>query len=102
MTSIRRIILSAGLIAASIAGAMNVAKADPFGVPAFTANDTGGIIAWQLARTVNARQLATEHCASYGKVMRPLSSQPVYGGYMSFSCVWPRPVRSVRVLRVRG
>lgn len=106
MTSTRRTVLSAGLIAASFAGAMTaattVAKADPFNVPAFTANDTGGIIAWPLAQTVNAKQLAADHCASYGKVMRPLASQRTYGGYISFSCVWPRPVRSVHVLRVRG
>lgn len=102
MTFVRRTALSAGLVAASMAVAMIAAKADPLNVPGFTANDTGGIIAWSLAQTIDAKHLAAEHCASYGKAMRPISAQRTYGGYISFSCVWPRPVRSVRVLRVRG
>lgn len=99
---VRRAALSVALVAASIVGVSAMAKADPFNVPRFTANDTGGIISWPLAQTINARQLAADHCASYGKVMRPRASQRVYGGYISFACEWPRPERSVRVLRVRG
>jgi hypothetical protein len=68
-------------------------------VPPFKGNDTGGIIAWTLAGEVDARRLAIDHCADYGKLMKPLASQRHYGGYISFACVWPRP--TVRVLRVK-
>lgn len=102
MTLIRRATLSAGLVVASMAFTSVGAFADPLNVPGFTANDTGGIIAWSLAQTIDAKRLAAEHCASYGKTIRPLSAQRTYGGYISFSCVWPRYERSVRVLRVRG
>jgi hypothetical protein len=110
MQSLRRALVSASLFATLI-GAVTVAQADPINVPPFQANDTGGIIAWSLAQQVNAKQLAAEHCASYGKLMRPRSSQRVYGGYISFACVWPRPVRvihvraparPIHVLRVKG
>jgi hypothetical protein len=62
------------------------AKAD--WVPAFKANDTGGIIAYSAAQEADARQLAVAHCASYGKVARFLSIDPQYGGYLSFACRW--------------
>lgn len=110
MQSLRRAMVSAGLVA-TLAGAVSVAQAHPINVPPFQGNDTGGIIAWSLAQQVNAKQLAADHCASYGKLMRPRSSQRVYGGYISFACVWPRavrtiqvrsPARPVHVLRVRG
>ena len=39
-------------------------------VPAFKGNDTGGIIAYTLASQADARLLAIEHCASYGKVVK--------------------------------
>jgi hypothetical protein len=69
-------------------------------VPPFKGNDTGGIIAYSLAATVDARQLAVDHCASYGKVVKFLSVDPQYGGYVSFSCRWvpwganDRPLRT--------
>lgn len=69
-----------------------------FDVAPFTGNDTGGIIAWAYAATVDARALANNHCASYGKLMRPLSAQRSYGGYISFACVWPRRGQQVVVL----
>jgi hypothetical protein len=102
MTSIRRAVLSAGLLAASMVGGATITNASPFNVPPFQANDTGGIIAWSLGQQVDAKKLAADHCASYGKNMRPIASQRVYGGYISFACVWPRSVRSVHVLRVKG
>jgi hypothetical protein len=68
-------------------------------VPPFKGNDTGGIIAWTLAQQTDARKLAADHCASYGKLVKRLATQPYYGGYISFACVWPRPERVV--LRVR-
>lgn len=66
-------------------------------------NDTGGIIAWPLAMQTNARALADAHCASYGKIARFKAAQHVYGGYVSFACIWvrPRPAYPQHVLRVR-
>jgi len=65
------------------------ARADIFNyVPPFKGNDTGGIIAYELAQRVDARQLAVDHCASYGKVVKFLAVDPHYGGYVSFSCRW--------------
>jgi len=57
-------------------------------VPPVKGNDTGGIIAYPLARQVDARQIAVAHCASYGKVVKFLSVDARYGGYISFSCRW--------------
>ena len=70
-------------------------------VPPFKGNDTGGIIAYELAQRVDARQLAVDHCASYGKVVKFLAVDPQYGGYVSFSCRWvpyganERPLRTL-------
>jgi hypothetical protein len=33
-------------------------------------------------------QLAVDHCASYGKVVKFLAVQPYGGGYISFACRW--------------
>jgi hypothetical protein len=78
------------------------ARADIFNyVPPFKGNDTGGIIAYELAQRVDARQLAVDHCASYGKVVIFLAVDPQYGGYVSFSCRWvpyganERPLRTL-------
>lgn len=87
----------AGLAAACLFAASPVAA---LGLPPFKGNDTGGIIAWTLAGQTDARKLAVDHCASYGKLMKPLASQRYYGGYISFACVWPRG-RTGPVLRVR-
>jgi hypothetical protein len=57
-------------------------------VPAFKGNDTGGIIAYTLATQADARQLAVNHCASYGKVVKFLAIDAQYGGYISFACRW--------------
>jgi hypothetical protein len=70
-------------------------------VPALKGNDTGGIIAYSLARQVDARQIAVNHCASYGKVVKFLAVDAHYGGYISFSCRWvpygarERPLRAL-------
>ena len=70
-------------------------------VPPFKGNDTGGIIAYPLAMQSDARQLAVDHCASYGKVVKFLGVQPNYGGYVSFACRWvpygaaERPLRTL-------
>ncbi len=88
-----------GLMAVGVALAAGPARAD--WVPAFKGNDTGGIIAYSLAQTTDARQLAVDHCASYGKVVKFLAVDARYGGYLSFSCRWvpygsaQRPLRTL-------
>ena len=57
-------------------------------VPPFKGNDTGGIIAFELATQSDVKLLAVEHCARYGKVARFLAAQAHYGGYVSFACRW--------------
>jgi hypothetical protein len=75
------------------------ARADD--VPPFKGNDTGGIIAYSLAAQTDARQLAVDHCASYGKVVKFLSVGAQYGSYVSFACRWvpygaaERPLRTL-------
>ncbi|QOZ23523.1 hypothetical protein CI1B_24990 [Bradyrhizobium ivorense] len=70
-------------------------------VPPFKGNDTGGIVAYTLAAQTDARQLAVDHCARYGKVVKFLSVQAHPGGYLSFACRWvpygseSRPLRTL-------
>ncbi|BAR58713.1 hypothetical protein NK6_5555 [Bradyrhizobium diazoefficiens] len=64
------------------------ARADILPVPPFKGNDTGGIIAYSMANQVDARQVAVDHCAQYGKVVKFLGVQAYEGGYISFSCRW--------------
>jgi len=75
---------AASLIAVSAILAWTPAQA----TSAFQANDTGGIIAYPLAAQMDVRQLAVDHCAYYGKVVKFLSVDPQYGGYISFACRW--------------
>jgi hypothetical protein len=86
MESAMRRILAAGLIA--MGGLLAAAPARADWVPPFKGNDTGGIIAYALGQQTDARQLAVDHCASYGKVVKFLGVQPQYGGYISFACRW--------------
>lgn len=81
-----RIIKAAILGAAVVMLAAAPSRAD--WVPSFRGNDTGGIISYELAQHSDARQLAVEHCASYGKVAKFLAVDAQYGGYVSFSCRW--------------
>ncbi|MGJ4952326.1 hypothetical protein [Bradyrhizobium sp. HKCCYLS20291] len=89
----------AGLTAALAVLAAAPARAD--WVPPFKGNDTGGIIAYPLAQTADARQMAVDHCASYGKVAKFRAVDARYGGYVSFSCRWvpygsaQRPLRTL-------
>ena len=70
-----RIIGAASLIALGLS--LGPAKAfDWYTVPPIKGNDTGGIIAYSLAQHTDARQLAVDHCASYGKVVKFLAVQP--------------------------
>jgi len=81
-----RMIWAASLVATCGMLAFTPARADT--VPPFKGNDTGGIIAYPLAAQLDARQLAVDHCAAYGKVVKFLAVQPYYGGYISFACRW--------------
>ena len=99
-----RRIVAASLIAMGgmLAGAPAQAQwLDIDTVPAFKGNDTGGIVAYTLATQADARQLAVDHCARYGKVVKFLSVQANYGGYVSFACRWvpygaaERPLRTL-------
>ena len=81
-----RRIVAAGLVV--VCGVLSGLPARADWVPAFKGNDTGGIIAYPLARQVDARQIAVDHCASYGKVVKFLAVDARYGGYISFACRW--------------
>jgi hypothetical protein len=96
MESAMRMTAALGLVAITLACAP--ARADT--VPPVRGNDTGGIIAYSLTDKVDIRSIAIDHCARYGKVVKFLSADPNYGGYISFSCRWlpygaaGRPVRA--------
>ena len=81
-----RNIVAASLVAAC--GMLAAAPAQAQWVPPFKGNDTGGIIAYSLAQQADARQLAVDHCAYYGKVVKFLAVQAYEGGYISFACRW--------------
>jgi hypothetical protein len=95
-----RIITAASLLAICC-GILTGAPARADWVPPFKGNDTGGIIAYSMATQADARQLAVDHCAFYGKVVKFLAVEPHYGGYISFACRWvpyganARPLRSL-------
>src|SRR5258706_9931118 len=72
----------------AVCGMLVCAPARAGHVPPFKGNDTGGIIAYPLAAQTDARQLAVAHCAAYGKVVKFLSVDPQYGGYIFFSRRW--------------
>jgi hypothetical protein len=95
-----RIIGAAGLIAMSML-ASAAARADILPVPPFKGNDTGGIIAYSMAAQVDARQIAVNHCAQYGKVVKFLAVQAYEGGYISFACRWVPYGATERPLRTR-
>jgi hypothetical protein len=70
-------------------------------VPPFKGNDTGGIIAYPLATQTDVRQLAVDHCATYGKVAKFMAVDPHYGGYISFACRWVPYGAAERPLRTK-
>jgi len=92
-----RIIKTVLLVAASLMLATAPSRAD--WVPPIKGNDTGGIIAYAIAQHQDARQIAVDHCARYGKVVKFLAVQPQYGGYLSFSCRWVPYGANLRPLR---
>ncbi|SHH91255.1 hypothetical protein [Bradyrhizobium erythrophlei] len=94
-----RMIGAASLVA--VCGILACAPARADTVPAFKGNDTGGIIAYSVAQQADARQLAVDHCARYGKVVKFLAVDPQYGGYLSFACRWVPYGAEQRPLRTR-
>jgi hypothetical protein len=106
MEAAMRMIRAASLIAVCgmlACGQARAQTARPFDntVPPFKGNDIGGIIAYALAQQTDARQLAVDHCASYGKVVKFLAVDPQYGGYVSFACRWVPYGSNERPLRTR-
>ena len=81
-----RMMGAASLVA--VCGMLACAPARADWIGPFKGNDTGGIIAYSLASQSDARLLAVNHCASYGKVVKFLAVQPYDGGYLSFACRW--------------
>jgi hypothetical protein len=73
---------------AAMTGMLAALPAQADWVGKFRGNDTGGIIAYDLASQYDARQVAVTHCAKYGKVAKFLAIDPQQGGYISFSCRW--------------
>ena len=94
-----RMIGAASLLA--ICGMLVCAPAQAFDVPPFKGNDTGGIIAYSLTGQTDIRQMAIDHCAQYGKVVKFLGAQAYYGGYISFACRWVPYGGAERPLRAR-
>jgi hypothetical protein len=94
-----RIIKAGVLLVAGLTWTGTASRAD--WIPSFRGNDTGGIIAYELAQHADARQIAVDHCASYGKVVKFLAVDAQYGGYVSFACRWvpyganERPLRTL-------
>ena len=85
----------------AMCGMLAAAPAQAGWVPPMKGNDTGGIIAYSLATQSDARQLAVDHCARYGKVAKFLAVQGYEGGYVSFACRWVPYGAHERPLRVR-
>ena len=92
-----RSLKAASLIA--LFGMLALAPAHADRVPPVKGNDTGGIIAFPLAQQTDARQIAVDHCGKYGKVVKFLSVDAQYGGYVSFACRWVPYGASDRPLR---
>ena len=98
-----RKMVAAGLAIAILAltGVLAAGPASADWVPPVKGNDTGGIIAYSVATQADARQIAVDHCASYGKVVKFLAVDARYGGYLSFACRWvpyganDRPLRTL-------
>lgn len=95
----RMMMAAAMTVLAVAASGFGAGVAQAYNVPPIKGNDTGGIISYNLAGQADIKAIAVNHCASYGKVVKPLAVQPVYGGYISFACIWVPPAPPA--LRVR-
>jgi hypothetical protein len=58
--------------------------------PGLTGNDTDGIISYSPENRAHAREMASEHCAHYGKRAHLTAVHARYGGYIRFSCRFDR------------
>jgi hypothetical protein len=85
MIGAARLVAITGML---VGGILPYAPARADWVAPVQGNDTGGIIAFPLAVQTDARQIAVNHCARYGKVVKFLAVDPQYGGYISFACRW--------------
>jgi hypothetical protein len=99
METAMRIVGPAMLMA--VCGVLAYAPARADTVPPMKGNDTGGIIAYELATHADVKLLAVEHCARYGKVVKFLAADAHYGGYVSFACRWVPYGAAERPLSVR-
>jgi hypothetical protein len=88
-------------ILAAVCGLLAFGPARADIVPPFKGNDTGGIIAYELATRSDVKLIAVAHCAQYGKVVKFLAAQAFYGGYISFACRWVPYGAAERPLSVR-
>jgi hypothetical protein len=86
-------------VIAVVVGFVAVSQAALAGVPPFKGNDTGGIIAWSPEAQRFRHEIASDFCASYGKVHRITSVTRRYGDYIGFACYWPRGSDGVIVRR---
>src|ERR1700682_5191717 len=84
MESAMRMIKAA--IPVVVCGLLACAPARAGHVPPVQGNDTGGIIAYPLATQTDARLIAVNHCAAYGKVVKFLAVDAQYGGYIFLPC----------------
>ena len=90
------------ILAVAVGGMLACGPARAFDhVPPFKGNDTGGIIAFELATQSDVKLIAVEHCARYGKVAKFLAADARYGGYVSFACRWVPYGAAERPLSVR-
>jgi hypothetical protein len=79
------------LLAAAIVLLTAPASAGPFVLVGVVANDTGGIIPWSPENQRLRREIASAHCARYGKYARITSVHAQYGDYIGFVCRWYIP-----------
>lgn len=88
-TALAGLKLAAGVLAA---GLLAATQAQAQSVPPFKGNDTGGIIAYAAFPPEQIRDMAFQHCASWGKIAKLTGVQARYGGYVSFACLWRREI----------
>jgi len=81
-------VLAAGLSASTRAMAWGAEFAGPG--PAVTGNDIGGIFPYSPDVEPIYRQIATDHCARWGRFAKVTSIHRVYGDYVGFVC-YDRP-----------
>lgn len=86
-------------VVAVIGGLVALGQHAQAAVPPFKGNDTGGIIAWSPEAHRFRHEIASDFCATWGKVHRITSVTPRYGDYIGFACYRPRGSDGVIVRR---